>query len=43
MALEARFLAALEAARLWHRERTSLILLDAGRHGQARLLQTDAD
>ena len=43
MALEARFLAALEAARLWHRDRTSLILLDAERHDQARLLQTDAD
>ena len=43
MALETRFLAALEAARLWHRDRTSLILLDAERHQQARLLQTDAD
>ena len=43
MALEARFLAALEAARTWHRDRTSLILLDAEQHEQARLQQTDAD
>ena len=43
MGLEARFLAALEAARTWHRDRTSLILLDAEQHEQARLQQTDAD
>ena len=43
MTLEASFLAALEAARTWQRDRTSLVLFDAEKHEQARLQQTDAD
>jgi len=43
MAEEASFLAALEAARTWTRDRTSLVLFDAEKHEQARLQQTDAD
>jgi len=43
MAEEASFLAALEAAKTFARERTSLVLFDADKHEQARLQQTDAD
>ena len=43
MAAEASFLAALEAARTWARDRTTLVLFDAEKHEQARLQQTDAD
>ena len=43
MAQEASLLAALEAARTWTRDRTSLVLFDAEKHEQARLQQTDAD
>ena len=43
MAEEASFLAALEAAKTFVRDRTSLVLFDAEKHEQARLQQTDAD
>ena len=43
MAQEASLLAALEAAKTFARDRTSLVLFDADKHEQARLQQTDAD
>ena len=43
MAQEASLLAALEAAKTFARDRTSLVLFDAEKHEQARLQQTDAD
>ena len=43
MAVEAEIFAALEAARTWQRDRTSLVLFDGAKRELARLQQTDAD